>query len=279
MKRSIASKLLTAAAALLLLKAGAGAHPPWGIAADARGRVYFSALETVWQVDERGRLSVLRAGVEGRHTHELRLDEEGNLHGEDLTYEPARERWVTALWQVAPSGEFTYTLAPTDAPPRGASIWRDPSGNTYAVQSETAPPEFLLVRRDASGRASLLYGDAKSFERWRQVILYNLGGTAFGRDGALYFTDRTSVYKLAREGTLATLARDVAGAKTSGERRGERDLNDEAPGARRGGGRGGHGRVSLLGLCVDAEGNVYAADIGAGRVLKITPGGAVSEAH
>lgn len=261
MRRFTAVTALTAALAFAALATDALAHPPWGIAADGRGLVYFSALETVWKIDERGRLSPFRPGVAGRHTHELTLDDEGNIYGEDLTYEPAGERWITAAWKITPAGEFSYLLAPTDSPPRGTSIWRDREGNTYSVQSDNPAHELLLLKRDPAGRVSLLFGDKASFERSRQVILYNVGGTAFGPDGALYFTDRSDIFKVARDGTVNTLARGVAGAATTDK---PKDV---------------HGHGGLLGLAVDAQGFVYAADMENRRVLKVMQDGAVSTVH
>jgi sugar lactone lactonase YvrE len=262
MRRFAVVTVLTAVAACFALAARADAHPPWGIAADGQGRVYFSALETVWKIDERGRLSVFRPGVSGRHTHELTLGEDGNIYGEDLTYEPSGERWITAVWKATPSGDVSYLLAPTDSPPRGTSIWRDREGNTYSVQSEDPAKGFTLLKRSPAGQVSLLLGDRAAFERGRQVILYNLAGTAFGPDGALYFTNRTDIFKAERDGTIKTLARGVAGAATPNQPKAGHD---------------DHG--GLLGLAVDAQGFVYAADIANRRVLKVTPDGKVSTVH
>lgn len=262
MRRFSIVTALAAAFALAALANVADAHPPWGIAADGRGLVYFSALETVWKIDESGRLSIFRPGVSGRHTHELTLDEGGNLYGEDVTYEPAGERWVTAVWKATPSGEVSFLLAPTDSPPRGASIWRDRDGSTYSVQSDNPAHELLLLKRDPAGRVSLLLGGKTSFERGRQVILYNVAGTAFGPDGALYFTDGADIFKAARDGTVRTHARGVAGAASTNRL------------------KAGHvHRGGLLGLAVDARGFVYAADIGNRRVLKVTPDGAASAVY
>lgn len=262
MRRFAVVTALTAAFAFAALATDALAHPPWGIAADVRGRVYFSALETVWKIDESGRLSVFRPGVSGRHTHELTLDDEGNLYGEDLTYQPAGERWITAAWKMTPSGEFSYLLAPTDSPPRGTSIWRDHDGNTYSVQSEDPARDLSLLKRSPTGQVDVLLGSPVSAERGKQTILYNVGGTAFGPEGALYFTNRADIFKAARDGKVETLARRVAGAASTSQTKATHEHD------------GG-----LLGIAVDARGFVYAADIGNRRVLKLTPEGAVSVAY
>jgi hypothetical protein len=72
----------------------ARAHPATGIVVDRSGNVYFSDLETVWKLDPTGKKTVFRAGVSGRHVHELSIDEEGNIFGADVSYNPARKsRW------------------------------------------------------------------------------------------------------------------------------------------------------------------------------------------
>lgn len=277
MKRFALFTFLTAAAACAAFAPRAFAHPPWGIAADSQGRVYFSELETIWKIDEQGRLTVFRAGVAGRHTHELRLGEDGNLYGEDLTYEPEGERWITAVWKMTPSGEFSYLLAPTDSAPRGTSIWRDRDGNSYSVHKDDDTHELLLLKRGATGDVGLLRGSRSSLEHWKQVTLYNAAGTAFGPKGALYFTDGSDIFKAERDGTVKTLARSVADAAAQGADAKTRNQSKAGHDGRDKDRHEDHG--ALLGLSVDAQGNAYAADIRNRRVLKVTSDGKVSVVH
>src|SRR4051812_49716296 len=93
-----------AAAFLALVASAAAAHPPWGIAADASGQVWFSQLESVWKVDREGHLHLVRPAISGRHVHELRLDAAGNLLGEELSYDSGTQVYHAALWGVTPSG-------------------------------------------------------------------------------------------------------------------------------------------------------------------------------
>src|SRR6476661_1128092 len=134
-----------AAASLALLAAAASAHPTWGIAADARGQVWFSQLESVWKIDTRGGLHLVRPAVEGRHVHELRLDAAGNLVGEELGYESDTQTYRSAIWEITPSGASHYLLAPTTTPPVGYGIWSDGAGNRYQVQWDDNERRNLLV--------------------------------------------------------------------------------------------------------------------------------------
>lgn len=245
------------AAGLFLLSQSVAAHPAWGIAVDSQGRVYVSSLENILRIDPQGRKSIFRQGVSGRHTHELTIDQTGNLYGEDLSYEPSSQRYTSAIWKMTPSGEFSYVLPPTTNPPKGSSIWRDRNGNTYLAQwNNNSDQEVFLLKRSPGGEVSTVMGSPKNGSEFRQVVLYGLGGMAFGPDGSLYLTDRSNVLRITLAGTVTTIARNL------GESLSPPTTNVQA--------------ASLMGLTVDDSGSVYAADVANRRVLKISPSGAAA---
>lgn len=248
---------ITAIITLCVLLAGnVSAHPAWGIAVDRQGQVYFSDMETVWRVDAQGKLTVWRAGVRGRHTHEINLDENENLYGVDNDYEPATERWISALWKMTPSGKFSYVLAPTYDPPKAMTIWKDRAGNSYYVgQSKNAEREIFVLKRTPGGKVTALAGSEKAASEHRQVSLYNIGGMAFGTDGALYFTDGPNVRRVTMDGRMTMLARNLAVENPA------ESPMPESPVTR------------LFDIDVDAQGNSFVADYGNRRVLKVTPDG------
>lgn len=248
MTRALVAATVAFTAACVLAAGGARAHPAWGIAVDREGQVYFSDLKTVWKVDARGSVSVFRAGAD-RHTHELNVDEAGNVYGADNSYDPATKRFFSSVWKMTPAGDFSYLLAPTDDPPEGTSIWRDRDGNAHHVGSHPEG-QLLILKRSPNGGVSVLVGSSDAARSYRQGVPYSLGGTAFGPDGSLYFTHGPNVSKLTTGGTLNALARNVAVESASGSQTG--------------------GSV-LLGVAVDAQGNAFVADYGNRRVLKITP--------
>ncbi|HEX8335346.1 MAG TPA: hypothetical protein VF621_01370 [Pyrinomonadaceae bacterium] len=249
--------LQVAALALVgLLPAAASAHPATGIVVDAQGRILFSDLETVWRLDAAGRLDVFRPPVRGRHVHELSIDRDGNLYGGDNTYEPSTNRWSEAVWRRAPDGrEETYLFAPTADPQRGVSIWRDAQGNTYAVQQDRhANRETLILKRTPRGEVLTLAGGAYGHAdgRGTRARFRAIGGMAFGSDGSLYVTDEGALRRVGLDGEVKTLARGL-----------EEKLPDDT--------LSGYG--GLMGLAADAGGNVYVADYGRRRVLKVAPDG------
>lgn len=228
------------------------AHPSWGIVVDGNNQVYFSDLETVWKIDAGGKLSVFRAGVSGRHIHELAIDEEGNLYGADYSYEPATASYINAIWKMTPEGSFNYILAPTKELPKGMSIRGDRQGNTYYVeQNNHLKRETLLLKRTPDGRASVFAGGAYGHAdgQGAQAKFQSIVGMAFGPDGSLYLADDRSVRKVTMDGVVTTVASgfDVKGAA-------------DAP-----------AWGSLMGLAVNHEGEVYVADYRNRVVLKIAP--------
>jgi hypothetical protein len=250
--------IIAVVVALIFLAVNIAAHPAWGIAADNQGQVYVSDLETVWKIDAQGKQSVFRQGVSGRHTHEINIDEAGNLYGEDLTYSPTTKRYTTAIWKMTPAGVFSYILAPTTEPPKGISIWKDRRGNTYlAQQSDNSDKQVFLLKRTPGGVVTTLVGSRRNSDEFRQVVLYDLGGMAFAADGSLYLTDRANIQKVTVAGEITTIVQNIPPAGSTAQ-------------------KGQSSNTSLLGLTLDAAGNIYAADFGNGRVLKITPGGEVT---
>ena len=248
MTRALVTMVLAFAAVTALLAANVQAHPPWGIAVDPQGQVYFSDLKTIWKIDAHGKLSVFRAG-DDRHTHDLNIHEAGNLYGADNSYEPATQRFFSAVWKMTPAGTFAYLLSPTENPPKGTSIWRDREGNMYHV-TNYPERELLVLKRTPAGNVTALVGSSNAAREYRQAVPYSVGGIAFDSEGAFYFVHGDKVSKITTSGTLIPLARNLVVESASG---------NPAVG------------TTLFGISVDAYGNAFVADYGNRRVLKITP--------
>lgn len=234
-------------AVIALLAVNVQAHPSWGIAVDPQGQVYFSDLKTVWKIDAQGKLSRFRA-ADDRHTHDLNIDETGNLYGADNSYEPATQRFFSAIWKMTSAGDFSYLLSPIETPPKGTSIWRDRDGNMYHV-TNYPERELLVLKRTPNGSVTALVGSSNAARDYRQAVPYSVGGIAFGSEGALYFVHGASVSKITTSGTLIPLVRNVVVENASGNPA---------------------GGTSLFGISVDAHGNAFVADYGNRRLLKIT---------
>jgi sugar lactone lactonase YvrE len=259
MNRKSISMLLAIGGLFFLLARTAKAHPASGIVVDHKGNVYFSDLETVWKVDAAGSLLVFRPGVNGRHVHELAIDGQDNIYGADISYES--QKWISDVWRMTPEGRLTYLLEPTANPPRGMSIWRDREGNMYFIdQNNHTKTQTLLLRRTIDGNVSTLAGSAYGhLDGKREAARFgSVGGMAFGLDGNLYLTDGSFLRKVAMDGTVTTIAKNLTVPTTQDKQ------------TLFGGSYG-----SLAGLTVDSGGNVFVADAGNRRLLRITSRGKV----
>jgi hypothetical protein len=238
------------------------AHPSWGIVVSSTGDVYFSDLETVWKLDRAGKLSVFRAGVSGRHVHELSIDDQDNIYGPDFSYDPSTQRYISGVWKMTPAGEFTYLSEPSDRPVPGMSIWFDRAGNRYSVdQNNHAKTKTLLLKRTPEGVVSTLAGGAYGHADGKGAAarFSSVGAIVFGVDGNLYLSDGEYVRRVSMDGTVTTLAKDLL----------FRTAEDKPPLF-----AGSYG--SLAGLAAGPGGNVYVADAGDRRLLKISNDGKVT---
>jgi sugar lactone lactonase YvrE len=259
MTRALVITIAAIVMLLVLLADGASAHPAWGIVIDRNNQIYFSDIETIWKIDAQGRLTIFRAGVSGRHIHELTIDEGGNLYGVDNSYEPATQRSIAALWKMTPAGEFSYIVAPTHDPPKAMTNWKDAAGNRYYVgQSDNTGREMFVLKRTPDGKVTTLAGNVKAGDEYRQVVLFSVGGMAFGSEGALYFAENSNVRRVTMDGRLTMLAGNIAVENPAQSAMPESSV------------------TRLFGIAVDAQGTAFVADYGNRRVLKISSGGAVS---
>ena len=253
MKLKIVVTIIAVIWTCLSLSTTASAHPASGIVVDRAGNVFFSDLETIWKIDTNGKLSVFRAGVSGRHVHELAIDGQDNIYGADLSYES--QKFIGAIWTMTPDGKFEYLLEPTDKPPLAVSIWRDREGNNYWIdQNNHTKTQTLLLRRAPDGRVTTLAGGAygQADGKGSAAKFSSVGGVAFGPDGSFYLADGAAVRKVGMDGSVVTLAKglDVRTAEDKPTLFG-----------------GSYG--NLAGVAVDAAGNVYVADAGNRRLFRI----------
>jgi len=238
------------------------AHPPWGIVVSSTGTVYFSDLETVWKIDREGNVSVFRAGVGGRHVHELAIDENDNVYGPDYSYEAANDKFLLGVWEMTPNGKETYLQRPIDSSMSGVSVCRDRAGNMYSIeQNNHTKVRTLLLRRTPAGVVSTIAGGAYGHAdgKGTNAKFSSVTAMTFGPDGSIYMTDGTGVRRVTLDGEVRTIATDLT-TRTAEDKPTLFGGNDK----------------SLFGLSVDTGGSVYVADSGNRRLVKVSQSGKVS---
>ena len=230
---------------LVLLFAAAGllstsvmAHPGAGIAVDRAGQVYF--LDTgsgLWKIDSQGGLTQLSA----LKNHWLALDAKNGFAGGRLPTDPMGD------WVITSVGVNPTLLISTDFP---IAIGQD--GDLYYPSGR--PGYLQLMRATPSGATSVVA--TLPLTVTRQPLPY-IGGLIAAPDGSLYYTEDTAIKRITPQGRIGTAAtvRAPVGAPS-------------IPGTNQ--------HPYLRGLAVDVRGDMYVADSGDARVLKITPQGRVT---
>jgi sugar lactone lactonase YvrE len=227
----------------------AEAHEGWGILVDATGRVYFADIPAniIWRISKEGKLERVALG---KHSHALVLDSAGNVYGTN----PHLTLPIRSVWRLTPHGQLTDLISPTEHFPLGLqSFIMDGAGSMYSVNARNVlTPELLLLKRNHDGEITTLAGSSVGYAdgTGAQARFMGIDGMAWGPDGALYLTDGPYVRRVALDGTVTTL-----GSGPLTERKWDEDL---------------------LGIDVDASGDVYVADHANRRILRVTLAGAVS---
>ena len=195
---------LLAAVLLLIFASAASAHPSRAIAVAPDGRVYYSDLFKVWTIAPNGQVALVRDGG-GRHTHEIFLDRNGALYGEEVDYNPGTQVYRAAIWRYAPGAGSRYVYGPTSRPVPGMGVFRDARGCTF--QADQTRAKALVLYRLCPGGRLRRFAAAPDPPR---VLLSNIAGAAFAADGSFLFRHRGTVHRLSPNGRLTTLASGFA---------------------------------------------------------------------
>jgi sugar lactone lactonase YvrE len=174
------------------------------------------------------------------------VDASGNVYAADVS-----NRIVV---RITPEGELriVFNLRPaTPAGPGTASIAVDNAGNVYVLESEfNAAPRISKID-SISGQATTIIDG----------VLNQPNGLAVDANGNLYVAEAGTdlIRRIAPDGTITT----VAGNGTCGSS-----------------GEGGQATLAALcfplGVAVDQAGNLYIADWGTSRLLKVTLDGTIT---
>ena len=215
------------------------AHPPVSVVVDAQGYAYYSDLEQVWRVAPDGTKTVAVASV---HTHELYLDAQGNLYGENLWYEGEQtDKWGHNVWRRSPDGRVEKVIPNSPGFLTNYSFVRDAAGTMYWANREKGQIE----KRLPSGEIRVVTRELKGMS-WMMAT----------PNGTLYVLDGGDVVRVTPDGKQTRLARSIGRSKI---------LRPHV-----------HTRHAVMGLWTDRAGNVYAAAWSDGTVKRISPDGTVT---
>lgn len=246
-------KSLLLALFLILSSFGVKAHPGHGIAVDQQGNIYFSDIGRlkIWRLTPRGGLEAV---VENRWAHQLMLDRQGNLVFESEEYVDGKPSY--GLWKLESKGEL-ITLIPrtTDREDFPGGVFTiDAAGNLFHPSAGTAR---LIYRRAPNEPKTVFVGGEHSPFNSIRAMTHSASDT-------LYVLDSDAVHKIAKDGSVTTIARDLRQQAPS-------DPPFQHP----------NPEVAnrLYGLAVDTAGVIYIAYHGNRTVLAVQPNGDVSQLY
>jgi len=237
--RQAAQNLLRALVTTCLVVIAALAHPGSGIVVDRQGQVYFvDTGQGVWKLDTQGRLTP----HEGPAFHWMTIDTDGRFTKTPLLSSPSAEiRQVGINPTLILSSDFPLAIG------RDGALYYPELGRDERLQ---------VIRLVSSGARTVLAKLPAATEggplRW-------LNGMAAGPDGSVYYTENQALRKINQQGTLSTIASNMA-----------------VPDCVRIPGYDVPLGLHLRGLDVASDGTVFVAATGCGALLRITARGEIT---
>jgi sugar lactone lactonase YvrE len=215
-------------------------HLGYGMVAGSDGLYFLDSVRAIiWKIGPDGSRSKFATGIHGDH---LIRDVDGHFYVEHLN---------KILWRISPDGKPTQVRLPqTEAKIGGLDelIAIDPNGNLYFANGNpfvSKAPRILKVT--AEGVVDVLAGSTTGHAdgKGAEAKFTTINSAAWGRDGALYVTDGNRIRRVSLDGKVTTFA--------SREEFGQ-----------------------LLGIAMDAAGDLFVADTEKRCVWRVGEDGGVS---
>jgi len=224
----------------------ANAHVGTGIDLDRQRRIYFTDTyhNCIWRLESNGTLTSVLRGV---HLDYLIVGEDGYVYVIN-----------DGIWKISPQGEMTEVLNSKQFREGGRPLCIDSQANIYLINSD---PQLQRVpeiyKRTPEGTVALIAGGEEPQQDAQavQAKFRHINSAVCAPDGSFYVRDDQYIRRIARDGTVLTLAH---GEDASMAEDGEERL------------------VRSMGMAVDIAGNVYVANYWKRAVMKVTADGKVS---
>ncbi len=180
------------------------AHPGIGIVLDSKNNVYYSDLRNVWKI----RNGVQTLLIPNVHTHELYIDANDKLYGEDGYYDSALDKHFHYLWSYRPHGQFDTIVSMRENYIQiDFSLTRDKFGNEYYLKRFIPPytDHHHIYKRSLKGIETVFAeGDFKDVN-W----LYPQ------TDGGILYISQNTLYRVDVKGHTQIVKDKIGNAKPS----------------------------------------------------------------
>ncbi|MEO1262522.1 MAG: hypothetical protein AAFZ15_27185 [Bacteroidota bacterium] len=220
------------------------AHPGIGIVSDDAGNIFYTDLNHVWKVTPDGNKSIYIPNV---HTHELYIDQDNYLYGENSWYEgEATDKWGFTVWKKKNGQPLEFVIDTTEGFlfEHPFSFVRDDLGQMY--WDENNNENYVFYKKIKDGETKKIATGTFENIRWRYWL-----------NGHLHFIDLDDLYKI-ENSEIILIAKDLKSTALPFSTF-VRDMH------------------SIMGAWDDKNGNTYVAVYSGKMVKKISPSGKVSD--
>lgn len=229
---------------LFLFSLPALAHPSISIVVDSQGNIFYSDLERVWMIRPDGTMIV---AVDNVHTHELWIDQNDILYGEDVTN--VGDNYRHRIWKRNPNGQIENELDWRSGHPDDYNDYgfaHDASGLMYVLNRAKKRVDVMSKKKVVR---SIPFDAYKGYIHWLTVR----------PDGTLFVTIGDSLIRVNPGDSEGTVVTEGLIERT--------ETFDFL-----------HDRHALMGLWTDSEENAYVSVFSGQVVKKVAPDGSTKVA-
>nr|WP_298994946.1 hypothetical protein [uncultured Allomuricauda sp.] len=173
------------------------AHPGIGMVYDGERFIYYTDLQHVWKLDTKSGISEIF--VEDVHSHELALDNAGNIYGEHYWYVESEQKFKNYIWRANHKGVTRKIRDNQYGENDDFSFIIDRNFSSYEIRKGLNEHEIVL--RDSLQEKVLA-----------QLKLDNPTWKYLSHNDDFLFVDYPSIYRL-KDGTVSIVSKDISSTR------------------------------------------------------------------
>lgn len=230
---------------VILLPLTALTHPGVGIVKDSKGNIFYTDLKQVWKITN----GVKRIVVPNVHSHELYIDANDNLYGDNEIYEQASGKFYHYLWVYRANGTIDTVVGMKQSYiNQDYSLARDKQGTEYYIKQFLKNPNTNhIYKRTPGGRESVLATGNFKGVTWLHPQ----------KNGTVLFVSNNNLYRVDASGKVRIIKQAIANKSPSFKFSGN--------------------SKTIWGVWEDDRQNVYAAVFSDQKVKKIDAAGNMTD--
>lgn len=151
-------KALLIATLVAFLQFTSSGHPPFSVVVNTNGQAFFSDLTNIWMVDIDGSKQIILHHV---HNHQLWLDRDDNLLGEDV--QNTGDKYRHRVWRIDGEGKLSNVVEWTSGHPSdigGITTIRNHRNESVILQR---PERAIVVGRETKSPRTISLGSIKGY--------------------------------------------------------------------------------------------------------------------